>query len=397
VVLDQNFATFFAQVLPGMGAAQRVTARAVAGYEAVAAGEGVAVLDPDARPGLNVSGQARLVVNGRVVVNSEGGGEDENGYPVNNGNNGVAAAGGQPGSYNGIYANDIRVVGGVDKYQNFKPYVAGNPNPLKAKQLPEPDPLINLPVPTVALGVDARLRGDVSVSNQNVLGINTDSAGQNFIAVGGEPVAGGLHTATAGEVVLHPGIYDQLSVTGGAVYLVPGIYVISAKKNNQTALKLTGGTVTAEGVLFYNTGHNYNPTTGAPDINDKGAKPPVPDGATLGGFTVNASMRFRPIDTKTYNYASLYAGAPAVSSEFDGMLFFQRRRSQQAVDIQGNSAQGVLSGTLYAKWALFKVSGQGTYDAQFVAGSLAVTGQGDITILYTGANKGKANQLFLVE
>jgi hypothetical protein len=245
--------------------------------------------------------------------------------------------------------------------------------------------------------VDDRRRGSIAVTNQTVQGVNTDTAGQNFVAVGGESVANGLHTATAGEVILHPGIYDSIDITGGSVYLIPGIYVVASNKNNQAALKITGGTVTADGVMFYNTGNNYNPSTGSPDANDINKKPPHDDGATLGGFTFNAGMRFRPISTTTYAYSSLYAGAPAVSNKFDGMLFYQRRRNTQGIDIQGNSATGVLSGTLYAKWANFKISGQGTYDAQFVAGSMSVTGQGDVTVLSAGTGKGKANQIFLVE
>ena len=65
-------------------------------------------------PGLEVGGQGVIRVNGRVVVNSEGGGVDEFGDPVNTGNNGVAASAGQPNSPNGIFAVTIDVVPGVD-------------------------------------------------------------------------------------------------------------------------------------------------------------------------------------------------------------------------------------------------------------------------------------------
>ena len=59
--------------------------------------------------------------------------------------------------------------------------------------------------------------------------------------------------------------------------------------------------------------------------------------------------------------------------------------------------QGLLEGTLYAKWGHTKISGQGTYDAQFIVGSMAIDGQGDVTILFVGGKKGKAPQVFLVE
>jgi Flp pilus assembly protein TadG len=397
VSLSQTVNTFFIHAVPGIASSQTVTARAVAGYESHSAGEGVAVLDPTARPGLDVSGQARLRVNGRVVVNSEGGGEDENGIAVANGNTGTAASGGQPNSDNGIYALDIRVVGGVDKYQNFKNYVSGGSNPLKAKQLPEPDPLINLPVPTVALGIDSRSRGSVSVTNNSVQGLNTDTTGQNRQATAGESIAGGLHTAIANEVILHPGIYNKIDITGGTVYFIPGIYVITAQFNNQAALKITGGTIVAHGVMFYNTGDNFEAASGSPDINDGGQAPPISDGAKLGSVAINAGLTFSPLKTSSYAYGTLYDGAQAVSNQFDGMLFFQRRRNTETISISGNAADGTLEGTLYAKWARFQVTGQGTYDAQFVAGSLSVTGQGDITILSAGGGLGRANEVYLVE
>ncbi len=125
-------------------------------------------------------------VNGRVVVNSEGGGIDENGVPVDTGNNGVAASAGQPNSDNGIFAVTIDVVGGVDNPELFYGYNEGDPSPLACRQPPEPDPLLYLPVPTTASGVDPTRRGDVSVTNNNVTGLETDASGQNFRAVGGE-------------------------------------------------------------------------------------------------------------------------------------------------------------------------------------------------------------------
>ena len=79
------------------------------------------------------------------------------------------------------------------------------------------------------------------------------------------------------------------------------------------------------------------------------------------------------------------------------MLFFQRRRNRATVSIGGNSSQGSLGGTLYAKWSLFNISGQGTYDVQIVCGSLSTTGNGMITILSGGVIRGSANQLYLVE
>ena len=196
---------------------------------------------------------------------------------------------------------------------------------------------------------------------------------------------------TIETMVLHPGIYTSISVTGGNVVFVPGIYVIRPAPNTQNALKITGGNVTAEGIMFYTTGHNYNETNGNPDVNDRSKKPPHADGAEFGAITINAAMKFSPIDFDKYNYN------PPLNPVWEGMLFYQRRRNVQGLDIQGNSEEGNLSGTLYAKWAPVKIAGQGTYDAQFVIGSMDIPGQGDVTINFTGKKIGKAPKIFLVE
>jgi hypothetical protein len=117
----------------------------------------------------------------------------------------------------------------------------------------------------------------------------------------------------------------------------------------------------------------------------------VPGGVLYGDVKINAAMEFAPIDTDTYSYI------PQVSDDFNGMLFYQARNNPASVQIEGDSDEGDLSGTLYAKWGDIKLAGQGTYDAQFVVGSMEVTGQGDITINYDGDDLGKAPRIFLVE
>ena len=84
VIVSSPVTTLFIQAL-GVNPSRSVEARSVAGFEAVSAGEGVAVLDPS-QEGLTVSGGAELYVNGRVVVNSAGKGLDENGQQVDLGN-----------------------------------------------------------------------------------------------------------------------------------------------------------------------------------------------------------------------------------------------------------------------------------------------------------------------
>lgn len=401
VLVDDPVSTFFIQILPGIDPNQMVRGRAVAGFEMVTSGAGVCVLNPDARPGLSVGGTGRLVVNGLVIDNSEGGGVDENGVPVNNGNNGTAASVSNNGQF---LATNVRVVGGVNNPANFEPYYAGDPPPLHCKQLPFPDPLLNLATPTESNGVINENRGDPNASNLNP--VLNDPSGRNYILSYGDddpndyyiedPVNDPANTVPT--MVLHPGIYNSIDITGGKVYFIPGIYVVSAKKANQNAVKITGGNVMAQGIMIYNTGNSYDAISGAPDCNDRKQKPPIPgDDSMLGSLMINAGMLFSPIDHTKYNYGSQFDGDAPVSSEFDGMLFYQRRGSSMGLDIQGDADQGMLEGTLYAKWGHTKISGQGTYDAQFVVGSIAIAGQGDVTIDFVGGKKGKAPQIFLVE
>ena len=141
-----------------------------------------------------------------------------------------------------------------------------------------------------------------------------------------------------------PDPYASIEIGGGEVVMRPGIYVIMGGK--QTAFKVTGG------------------------------------------------MVFSPIDIEDPSFD--YSDAPGIET-FDGMLFYQRRANAQGVDIQGGSSEGLMTGTLYAKWTNFKISGQGTYDAQFVCGSMNITGTGDVTLTFGGKKRGKAPAVFLVE
>ncbi len=172
----------------------------------------------------------------------------------------------------------------------------------------------------------------------------------------------------------------------------PGIYVLSPQSNVAFSLEITGGDVTAEGIMFYNTGSDYNVLDGSPDSADLDNDPAAPSDVIFGKIKINASMQFSPIDTETYTY-----DPPLTGGDFENMLFYQRRWNEAEMQIEGNSDEGDLAGTLYAKWANVKIAGQGTYDAQFVVGSMDLSGQGDITINYNGDNVGKAPRIFLVE
>ena len=76
------------------------------------------------------------------------------------------------------------------------------------------------------------------------------------------------------------------------------------------------------------------------------------------------------------------------------MLIYQRRANTQAIEITGGNL--TLSGTIYALWAPLEYSGGGTYQAQFIVGSMRLSGRDALTLSNSGSF-GKANQVFLVE
>ena len=380
VIAKWNVKTMFFRLLPFGSSEIQVKARAVAGTESFIPGDGVIALNPTARPGLLVSGSSKFLVHGGIAVNSEGGGVDEFGAHVNNGNNGVAISGGTPNSDKGIFAVIVDCVGGVNNPAVFKPLTPDKPSPLHAKMPPEPDPYVSVATPMISNGVDPTVRGSVVVVNIGVSGLNQDPTGLNRRAVAGEVIAGGLYTATAGDVILHPGIYNSISIAGGRVYFVPGIYVLTAQSANQNILRFNGGTVTANGLMFYNTGKNYSATTGTPDNTDLGIPPPSSPTTSFGRASFTTSFQTSPIDTSVYNYASLYPGAKAVSKDFNGMMYYQRRHNTQTLQISGNSAQTTLQGTFYGKWMPIQISGQGKYNSQFVVSTFAVTGSANVEV-----------------
>jgi Flp pilus assembly protein TadG len=109
VIVKNPVGTWFIQAA-GAKSSQWVQARAVAGFPPTISGIGVAALDPNAIPGLSLSGNAKLTVTGKLLVNSHGGGYDQNDKPVNLGYGGDAVS--TTGNAT-IQAPDVEVVGGV--------------------------------------------------------------------------------------------------------------------------------------------------------------------------------------------------------------------------------------------------------------------------------------------
>jgi Flp pilus assembly protein TadG len=366
VIVSLPVQTWFIQML-GVSSSQTVKARAVAAYEPSSAGEGVGVLNPNASPGL-VSQDTNTVlqVNGRVIVNSTS----------------STSVTSQTGG--GIRANYLRTVGQIASTDRANIWDYNTLKTLTAvyqSQPPQPDPLINLPTPTTANGV------------QNIYP-NYDNKG-NRLANATSPQA--ITVTGSTTITFVPGIYQSITVKGGTVTFQSGIYVLaggglSIQTNNST-------TITGSGVMFYNTGANYNATTGAPDNTDSANFNPIasPTVAPTSSNTGNTS--FGSISVSMSNGATVNL-TPSTSSTdpFRGMLFYQRRANYQAANVTGSAGGSLtLGGTIYAEWAQFTIAGGGSYNAQFIVGSLTAKGGGTLTINYSGQNLGRANEVFLVQ
>jgi hypothetical protein len=345
VRVSQSSPTFFIHVLGG-NRMRTVAGRSVAGFEPVRSPARIITLNPNAIPGLDIGGGGSLLVDGAVVVNSEGGGVDQFGDPIGYGMSGFSAAVSNNSQFR---AGSVRTVGGVNNPENFKHYdTTLTGTPLQARSLPSGDPFLHLPPPTIATGVDPVDRGSVNISGN-------------------------------ASMTLQPGVYSSIKVNSGNVVFEPGIYVVRGGE-----LSVTEQNVKADGVMFYMTGSDYDVITGHPDIHD-GAGPP-PSTLNQNNFksvTINAGLKFTGIDNP--------------NSPYHGMLFYQRRWNMKNFNVQGNSESGNLRGTIYAKWAPMKIAGQGIYNAQFVVGEITTSGQGNVTILDGGNLIGRASQVFLVE
>jgi len=368
VVVTYPITTLF---MPALGTSrdQSVQARAVAGSEAISPRAGVAALDPTAAPGLTVAGGASLVVNGRITVNSPA----------------------QPAAVVGdgqVEAADYQVVGPTVS-GSFQPY-PGTSGRVELSHTPASDPLINLPTPAATPSTGNGTATPIgSAWSVQVLGSPSMQDGQ----------ATGLlspnYVDASGTVQLYPGVYQSITVTGGRVNLNPGVYILSPSNNPPYVLDVTGGTVTGAGVMFYNTGRSFIASTGYPDYGDADLYETSASGTNAPPSADQFQADFAGIRLDGSTSANITLSALTDTGDsFSGMLIYQRRANMQAIQLTGGNLS--LSGTIYAVWAPLVFSGGGTNQAQFIVGSLQLSGSGTLTLSNAGLF-GKANQVFLVE
>jgi Flp pilus assembly protein TadG len=338
VIVTYPITTHFMQVLPGFSASKSVTARAIAGYEPIAGGEGVMALSPNGI-GLSAGGNGVLRVNGPIWVNS------------------TASNAMSPGK-NGMYATDIELAESSGQPSNIYNYSTSAAMTANLGQPPQPDYLAYLPTPTTSNGVDSTVR-----------------------------------TIPSGGGTMQPGIYNGgINLSGNGTYTMqPGIYVMQGGGFSVSGNVILSGS----GVMIYNTGSDYTASSGAPDNTDPldllNTTTPTASGVNFGGFSLNSSITLTPINTALYSYSN------AAIASFNGMVFYQRRANTQNASLTGGGGSSQISGTMYAKYSTLSYSGNGTTSAQFVFSSINLTGNGTITIQTVGATVGQAPRVFLVE
>ncbi len=385
VIVSRSLNTIFMKAAGGL-ASSTVSARAVAGFEPVASGEGAIILDPEARPGVSVTGGARLVVNGSVVVNSRAGGIDQYGDAVDWGLQPHAMI---TSNDSWVAARTLHVRGGVDtldRYIDYETYQSRLPNPFTKPTDPSPlfcrspiasDPLRELPVPR-----QANVASITNWTRQPAVVVNPGKS-----------------------QVFKPGVYEDIQINSGAVvFFNPGVYIFSPTKPNQ-GLRMNGNClVTGLGVMFYMTGSNY--LTGSPGQADAlddaqaaldGPLPPT-NAVAIPPSTDTGTVDFATFECNVTNANVVLHSLNEATSPHNGVLFFQRRRNMNTARIEGDTGVNVsFKGSIYAKWAEFALGGGGRYDAQFVVGRLSLSGQATITINSNGKILGRANHVFLVE
>jgi hypothetical protein len=328
------------------------------------------MLDPTASPGLTVTQGAFLTVNGRISVNSMA-------SPA-----AVVYGGSQ------VEAAVYHIVGGTIS-GTFSPY-PGTSTPLSLNQPPVPDPLINLPTPATTSSTANGTATPLSPA------WSTQSLGSPSVtARKARRLQSPNYVDAVGTVQLYPGVYQSINVTGGTVNFNPGVYILSPPNAAAYALNLSGGTVTGGGVMFYNTGGDFDPSTGYPDYYDASLYDPGPSGINAPPSSQTFQGNFAGIHIDASGANSISLSALSVDGDpFSGMLIYQGRANMQAINITSGNLS--FAGTIYAKWARLNLSGGGSYQAQFIAGSVQLSGQATLT-LTSGTGFGRADKIFLTE
>jgi Flp pilus assembly protein TadG len=354
---------------------------------------------PTLTGGLEIEGLGTLRVDGAIHVNNEWGGFDENGEAV-------GSAPGPPYAVacmvalptTNLRARDLRVTGGVDDPQNYQNFEAGGKSPLQANRLPVNDPFRQLPVPSVtsdSSNVSPNLHDPghavvVSLGPASLLPSMTQdvvdaalaplsSLVRSVVEPVVTPVIGDMVESLLTPPALTPGVYESITVvSAGEVKIDPGVYIIRGiSPLTHKSLVILGGSVKADGVLFYITDSSaFSAQTGAPDASESSN-----DAPSNAATSADPSVVLVPALP-----ASNISGLNDANSPFNGMLIYQRRLDRRPIVLGATQliGGGNISGTVYSKWGhIIFQGGLGSYDLRFVTGTMRVVTMFDSTIAPT--------------
>lgn len=362
-----------------------VSARAVAGHEAVTGDTAIVVLSD--RPvswlnqydaddaGLYVTGSNTVNITGAILVNDESGQFDESWNKAGRG------AGFPYGAISSIplYAPHVRVAGGVNDPTKFFGTISGVP-PLSANRMAVDDPLKDLPVPTVI------------VDSTNVL---PDEYGGVRVRINGSGQTEVYRTITGTTEVLgvgiaaefEPGVYDWIRIQSAPAQFAPGVYIVrSVNPTTGIGVDIQGGSVVMDGIMFYVTDNaTYAPASGLPDADNTVEDAPTASWTTLPGtqITLSANSRLKGLND------------PA--SPYDGMVIFQRRSDRRWVRLEYQGAvNGQLRGTIYTPAAKTSVYTDRDVHCQFAVATLRLYNYNGLDV-YPPKPFPPARDVFLVE
>ncbi len=389
VILSSNLQGIFAPIIGVLGDRQ-VVARAVCGLDDDDAAESILALDPCANPGIALSGNATLSINGAILTNSGRGGQDQYGNTVNLG---LSGSGIDIGNNNSIRGRTVSVRGGVNAsgVSRITNFVSGGPNPLIANlRRVLADPLASLPIPN---STNTRPAGTTAIPNNHW----NRAANQRDVV----SVTNGQNTT------ISPGIYADISVNpGGRLTLNPGVYIISPTGSNQ-GFRINGS-VTGSNVMIYLTSSNFTGNSpGANDVSDGPLNTTVVNPTDTSCSFTPATSNDGSVSYSTFtitpggssNNVNL-SGITDPGSPFYRILVFQRRRNTNTVTVSpGSGSTCNLNGVIYSKWAPFSVGGNGSTSISnpMAVARFTLSGGGQLNITSPEIGWKTSQSPFLVE
>jgi hypothetical protein len=252
-------------------------------------------------------------------------------------------------------------------------------------------------------------------SNDNSAALDTGNGSMTateFDITGGYTISGGgtMTTSPAANNIytgVHPtpdplaylpvpaqppaGTMTQTSLSGGGTQytLTPGSYSNLPTFSNGDVVIFQQASAGNDGIYYLTSG----------GLTSTGADLKM-DPSTTGGIMIyNAGTGSGDAISITGNSSGTVNLSPLTDGPYTGIAIFQARNASETITIAGNGTFNVY-GTLYAAGALLQVAGNGSVSnihSQYVTKDLAITGNGNVKIVYDGQAVGRTRIITLVE